>query len=567
MRVALNSPYLRIGRSESCDLVLSDPKVSRLHLEMTIVNNQAHFSNVSRSSQFIFGGQEVKKATLSHGQTLTVGGTRLFFLTSEASEFSADDGEATAQTAFGELDEPYEMTVSDHSKARLVVVRPSEIREVKIQKDKLTLGRSSKADLSIDHEKVSRLHCQITLQEDGNLLIEDLGSTNGTFFKGDNVERIELKPNQSFSVGDAKIVFKPAAMALLEEFTVTVDSGSVQALPQLKAARRGAKLAQKGSKRPVIIIPGFLGSELTLNGKVIWPKVKDFLKNPETLKLPEVIEGVEATALVDEVVVFPGLLRLDAYQRLTRYLQENLEYEEGKNLFPFAWDWRRDLRRAASGLGELIHKLRDENIIDEKVILMGHSAGCQVARYYVERMGGRHYVDRLILMGGPMQGSLKPLTSVWNSAGFFGWNKDRVSKVLGSFPGLYQLLPRSECIFHEDGTPFNIWEDKSWLPEEVHPVLDDAREFQEDLPNKSRVPVVSIFGYGQKTAEKLFVKRDDEGKVVSCRIQYTDQGDGTVLQDSAILPDSEIHPVQQQHGALYTDADVRMRLRLELVGL
>ena len=60
----------------------------------------------------------------------------------------------------------------------------------------------------------------------------------------------------------------------------------------------------------------------------------------------------------------------------------------------------------------------------------------------------------------------------------------------------------------------------------------------------------------------MFVKRDDEGKVVSCRIQYTDQGDGTVLQDSAILPDSEIHPVQQQHGALYTDADVRMRLRL-----
>ena len=82
----------------------------------------------------------------------------------------------------------------------------------------------------------------------------------------------------------------------------------------------------------------------------------------------------------------------------------------------------------------------------------------------------------------------------------------------------------------------------------------------------SRVPVVSIFGYGQKTAEKLFVKRDDEGKVISCRIQYSDQGDGTVLQKSAILPESEIHPVQQQHGALYTDADVRMRLRLELVG-
>ena len=365
MRVSLNSPFLRIGRSESCDLVLSDPKVSRLHLELTIVDGVAHFMNVSLSSSFTFGGGQVKKAALSHGQTLTVGGTRLFYLGNDTSEFNSEDDEATAQTAFGDMEEPYEMTVSDHSKARLVIVRPSEIREIKIQKNKLTVGRSSKADLSIDHEKVSRLHCQMTLSDDGTLFLEDLGSTNGTYFKGESIERMSLKPNQSFSVGDAKIVFKPAAQALLEEFTVTVDSGSVQALPQLKAAQRGAKLAVKGSKRPVIIIPGFLGSELTLNGKVIWPKVKDFLKNPEVLKLPEVIEGVEPTGLVDEVVVFPGLLRLDAYQRLTRYLQENLEYEEGKNLFPFAWDWRRDLRRAASGLGELIHKLRDEGTIDE----------------------------------------------------------------------------------------------------------------------------------------------------------------------------------------------------------
>ena len=315
-------------------------------------------------------------------------------------------------------------------------------------------------------------------------------------------------------------------------------------------------------KRPVIIIPGFLGSQLSLNDELLWPQVKRFLKNPEMLQLPDVLDGVEPTALVDEVVVFPGLLRLDAYQRLTRYLQENLDYEEGINLFPFAWDWRRDLRRAASRLGELIHQLREDGVIDDKVILMGHSAGCQVARYYVERMGGRHYVDRLILMGGPIQGTLKPLTSIWGGGGFFGWNKERVGKVLGSFPGLYQLLPQTECVFHEDGSPFNIWEDKSWLPEEVHPVLDDAYEFIKDLPTTSRVPVVSIFGYGQKTAEKLFVQRDDSGQSVDVSGCILDRGDGTVLQESAILPDSEIHPVQQQHGALYTDADVRMRLRL-----
>jgi hypothetical protein len=31
-----------------------------------------------------------------------------------------------------------------------------------------------------------------------------------------------------------------------------------------------------------------------------------------------------------------------------------------------------------------------------------------------------------------------------------------------------------------------------------------------------------------------------------------------------VLAGSEIHPVQQHHGSLYVDSDVKMRLRLEL---
>ena len=53
IRVALEVPFLRIGRSESCDVVIADAKVSRLHLEMTLTEGQAHFLNVSQSSKFI----------------------------------------------------------------------------------------------------------------------------------------------------------------------------------------------------------------------------------------------------------------------------------------------------------------------------------------------------------------------------------------------------------------------------------------------------------------------------------------------------------------------------------
>ncbi len=41
-------------------------------------------------------------------------------------------------------------------------------------------------------------------------------------------------------------------------------------------------------------------------------------------------------------------------------------------------------------------------------------------------------------------------------------------------------------------------------------------------------------------------------------------GDGTIPEHSAVLEGSEIHPVRQQHGALFVDSDVKMRLKLEL---
>ena len=37
-----------------------------------------------------------------------------------------------------------------------------------------------------------------------------------------------------------------------------------------------------------------------------------------------------------------------------------------------------------------------------------------------------------------------------------------------------------------------------------------------------------------------------------------------IPETSAVLERAEIHPVQQHHGSLYADNDVKMRLKLEL---
>jgi hypothetical protein len=60
------------------------------------------------------------------------------------------------------------------------------------------------------------------------------------------------------------------------------------------------------------------------------------------------------------------------------------------------------------------------------------------------------------------------------------------------------------------------------------------------------------------------VKRDDRGAFAGADFVTAESGDGTIPDSSALLKQAEIHPVKQHHGSLYTDNDVKMRLKVEL---
>ena len=55
-----------------------------------------------------------------------------------------------------------------------------------------TLGRGPRADFVLDAALVSRVHCRLVIA-DGQLVVENLGSTNGTFVNDGPVERSTLK--------------------------------------------------------------------------------------------------------------------------------------------------------------------------------------------------------------------------------------------------------------------------------------------------------------------------------------------------------------------------------------
>jgi diguanylate cyclase (GGDEF)-like protein len=86
-------------------------------------------------------------------------------------------------------------------RACLVVIYGPELgRRVPLSQATCEIGRSSRSDLPIDQESISRHHARITFDAQRHY-IEDLGSTNGTFVNDLNVKRQPLKHGDQVKLG------------------------------------------------------------------------------------------------------------------------------------------------------------------------------------------------------------------------------------------------------------------------------------------------------------------------------------------------------------------------------
>ena len=74
-----------------------------------------------------------------------------------------------------------------------------------------TLGRDQSADLVIDDPGVSRRHAEVRISHDGphlQVLLRDLGSTNGTFLNGEQVGDEELHDGDRITLGRTTLTLR-----------------------------------------------------------------------------------------------------------------------------------------------------------------------------------------------------------------------------------------------------------------------------------------------------------------------------------------------------------------------
>ena len=97
------------------------------------------------------------------------------------------------------------------------------LKELKIDQDKIIIGRDTGNDIQIDNIAVSREHARI-IKGPNYYFIEDMSSKNGTFVNGKKINKKFLKEDDEITIG------KHSLQIVLEEDPATMKKKKIKGI-------------------------------------------------------------------------------------------------------------------------------------------------------------------------------------------------------------------------------------------------------------------------------------------------------------------------------------------------
>jgi len=348
-------------------------------------------------------------------------------------------------------------------------------------------------------------------------------------------------------------------------------------------------MAKRPMKDVIVLLPGITGSVLRKEGKDVWAISPGAVANAlfslgrdvKALELrdDDADDGVTAPQLISDLHLFPGLWKIDGYTKVSQYIQEHFDATLDQNFFPFPYDWRRDNRFAARLLKEQTERWlyeRRRDVPDAKLILVGHSMGGLVARYFLECLDGWRDTRMLVTFGTPYRGSLQAFDFVVN-----GMKKKLgpvplldASRMLRSFPSTYQLMPIYPCFDPGDRKMVRVAEttgvanldlDRAKAALEFHREIESAvsRHLNDEQYRRDRYAIHPVVGTFQPTLLSA-VRSGDRVVFVDSHPDQDPDGDSTVPRVSATpieFPHEEGAMFSaERHGSLQNNDGVLVQL-------
>lgn len=270
--------------------------------------------------------------------------------------------------------------------------------------------------------------------------------------------------------------------------------------PSTASPDASTQLSPPARKIPIIVVPGIMGSRLAEPGgnhALVWNPTGGGITGSapgEMAADAERLANVDAPLAPDEwnwVSGYPLDLAVraswiknfyqlipDYYANLCFALREDL----AKTLKPLGcepvvyacgYDWRVSNAVSADRLQKVVSAAREE-CSQEKVILVAHSQGGLVSRYFCRKLGGEAAVRALFLIGSPSLGAPQVYArlkrgivlsgdgkEMWFLRTYMGMSQADSKDLLRAFPSMYQLLPNK--IFTRQLITANGQSPRLWL--------------------------------------------------------------------------------------------------------
>jgi pimeloyl-ACP methyl ester carboxylesterase len=340
----------------------------------------------------------------------------------------------------------------------------------------------------------------------------------------------------------------------------------------------------------VILLPGITGSVLADGrGREVWGHSfgaiwRAITSRGETIEELELAEdgdpnGVTATRLIPGITIIPRFVKIDGYAAIERFLIRELELQPGRNFLTFPYDWRLDNRLNARRFEDkALNALREwrsrSGNVEARLVLIGHSMGGLISRYFLECLGGWQHTRTLITLGTPHWGSLNALDflvhGMKKGIGPLGLD---LTPLLRSFPSVYQLLPNYACVDVGDASLLGVADAvrNAHIPNVDEARARDSLAFHAEIEDaqKSNAKEAAYFDRGYRMVPLVGIEqptlqsaRCRSGKVELLRsLNGQDHGgDGTVPRVSAtplelVDQDREMFAAQI-HGSMQNSREV-----------
>lgn len=190
-----------IGAAEGCDIRVESPYVSGRHCRLTLVDSAWTLEDLSsRNGTYLNGNRLQGVATVTRTDAIMLG--RSFPM-----PWPEEPSKPAAQPLPAE--KPPHAAPATVGSVNRIRLSPS--------KEAFVLGRDPACDAVLDFPMVSSRHAAVERRGEA-WWVRDLGSTNGTFLRGQRIEQpMEVKPGDIIGLGSYRISFSADGGQLVEE--------------------------------------------------------------------------------------------------------------------------------------------------------------------------------------------------------------------------------------------------------------------------------------------------------------------------------------------------------------